>query len=221
MFSTRYTILVADRRTGVVRRFTVGLWPGAIALAVVVSLPILVGMGAAWKAKADVADLFASQATLELELSNYRGATEALTGQIQGLQTALDDLGGRAALDPALQSAMDKLPAIVKARAMGGGGGEAAAAAMLPGLNSPEDTFGLLRDMLQGLEIAAALGAVRRRQAQRARRRDAVDLAGHGLAHLVDGLAPRPVHRRPRLPPRSRHLGRSRRAGATPPPTAR
>ena len=48
---------------------------------------------------------------------------------------------------------MDKLPAIVKARAMGGGGeGAAAAVAMLPGLNSPEDTFGLLRDMLQGLE---------------------------------------------------------------------
>jgi murein DD-endopeptidase MepM/ murein hydrolase activator NlpD len=110
-------------------------------------------MGAAWKAKADVADLFASHTTLELELSNYRVATEALTGQIQGLQTALDDLGGRAALDPALKSAMDKLPAIVKARAMGGGGdGAAAAAAMLPGLNSPEDTFGLLRDMLQGLE---------------------------------------------------------------------
>ena len=60
-------------------------------------------MGAAWKAKADVADLFASHATLELELASYRGATEALTGQIQGLQTALDDLGGQAALDPALQ----------------------------------------------------------------------------------------------------------------------
>ncbi len=152
MHQTRYTILVADRRSGVVRRFTVGLWPGAVALVVLIGLPILIGMGAAWKAKADVADLFASHATLELELSNYRGATEALTGQIQGLQTALDDLGGRAALDPALKSAMDKLPAIVKARAMGGGGGGAAAAAMLPGLNSPEDTFGLLRDMLQGLE---------------------------------------------------------------------
>ena len=148
--ASRYTILVADRRTGVVRRFSIGVWPGATALVLIIGLPVLVGMGAAWKAKADVADLFASHATLELELSNYRGATEALTGQIQGLQTALDDLGARAALDPALKSAMDKLPAIVKARAMGGGG--AAAAAMLPGLNSPEDTFGLLRDMLQGLE---------------------------------------------------------------------
>jgi murein DD-endopeptidase MepM/ murein hydrolase activator NlpD len=152
MPSPRYTILLADRQTGVVRRFTVGLRPALIVLSTVVTLPVLVGMGAAWKAKADVADLFASHATLELELANYRGATEALTGQLQGLQTALDDLGGRAALDPALRSAMDKLPAIVKSRAMGGGGAGAAGLALLPGLNSPEDTFGLLRDLLQGLE---------------------------------------------------------------------
>ena len=30
------------------------------------TLPILIGMGAAWKSKADVADLYASHATLEL-----------------------------------------------------------------------------------------------------------------------------------------------------------
>lgn len=152
MPSTRYTILLADRQTGVVRRFTVGLRPALTVLATIVTLPILIGMGAAWKAKADVADLYASHATLELEVTSYRDTTEALTGQIQGLQTALDDLGGRAALDPALKSAMDKLPAIVKSRAMGGGGSESAGLALLPSLNSPEDTFGLLRDLLQGLE---------------------------------------------------------------------
>ncbi|MGE0812010.1 MAG: M23 family metallopeptidase [Vicinamibacterales bacterium] len=153
MPSTRYTILLADRRTGVVRRFTVGLRPALTVITAIVTLPILIGMGAAWKAKADVADLYASHATLELELANYHDTTEALTGQIQSLQTALDDLGGRAALDPALRSAMDRLPGIVKARAMGGGGeADSAALALLPSLNSPEDTFGLLRDLLQGLE---------------------------------------------------------------------
>lgn len=152
MPTTRYTILLADRQTGVVRRFTIGLRPALTVLATIVTLPILIGMGAAWKAKSDVADLYASHATLELEVASYREATDALTGQIQGLQTALDDLGGRAALDPALKSAMDKLPAIVKSRAMGGGGSESAGLALLPSLNSPEDTFGLLRDLLQGLE---------------------------------------------------------------------
>ena len=153
MPSSRYTILLADRQTGVMRRFTVGLRPALAVIGTIVTLPILIGMGAAWKAKSDVADLYASHTTLELELSSYRETTEALTGQIQGLQTALDDLGGRSALDPALRSAMDKLPAIVKSRAMGGGTEAGSAGlALLPSLSSPEDTFGLLRDLLQGLE---------------------------------------------------------------------
>jgi hypothetical protein len=185
MPSTRYTILLADRQTGVVRRFTVGLRPAMIVLGTVVTLPVLIGMGAAWKAKADVADLYASQATLELELSSYRDTTAALTGQIQGLQTALDDLGGRAALDPALRSAMDKLPAIVKSRAMGGGGTTTAAGlAMLPSLNSPEDTFGLLRDLLQGLEsrLQSVQSGVDNRN--KLAPPPPVDLAGRRLAHL-------------------------------------
>ena len=36
------------------------------------------------------------------------------------LQTAMSDLGAKAALDPSLQNSMDKLPAVVKNRAMGG-----------------------------------------------------------------------------------------------------
>ena len=138
MPSSRYTILLADRQTGVMRRFTVGLRPALAVIGTIVTLPILIGMGAAWKAKSDVADLYASHTTLELELSSYRETTEALTGQIQGLQTALDDLGGRSALDPALRSAMDKLPAIVKSRAMGGGTEAGSAGlALLPSITSP------------------------------------------------------------------------------------
>jgi murein DD-endopeptidase MepM/ murein hydrolase activator NlpD len=152
MRSSRYTIVVADRRSGVVRRFRIGLWPAVAAAVFILGLPVLIGMGAAWKAKADVADLYASRAALELENANYRAATEALAGQITQLQTAITDLGARAALDPALQSAMDKLPAIVKNRAMGGATTGEILAAIAPGLNSPEDTFGLLRDLLQGLE---------------------------------------------------------------------
>ncbi len=152
MLSNRYTVVVADRRTGVVRRFTIGLRPLLSVVGTVLTLPILIGLGAAWKAKAEVADLYATHVALELENSSFRGATEALTGQITALQAAVSDLGGRAALDPALQSAMDKLPAIVKNRAMGGGSSETSLAALTPALSSPEDTFGLLRDLLQGIE---------------------------------------------------------------------
>lgn len=150
MLSNRYTIVIADRRTGLVRRFTVGLRPFLAVVGTIVTLPILIGLGAAWKAKAEVASIYATNAALELENSSFRGATDALTGQITALQTAVSDLGGKAALDPSLQEAMDKLPAIVKNRAMGGGA--VADLSSLPGISSPENTFGMLRDLLQGIE---------------------------------------------------------------------
>jgi murein DD-endopeptidase MepM/ murein hydrolase activator NlpD len=150
MLSNRYTIVVADRRTGVVRRFTISLRAVVGMVVMAITLPVLVGLGAAWKAKAEVEDLYASNATLEIENSSFRGATEALTGQIAALQTAVSDLGGKAALDPTLQSAMDKLPAIVKNRAMGGG--SAAVQSAATALASPENTFGVLQELLQGIE---------------------------------------------------------------------
>ncbi len=153
MRATKYTIVVADRTTGVIRRLTVGLRPAVFVIASLLALPVLIGMGAAWKAKADVAELQANAAALELENASYRDATAALAGQIQGLQAAIGDLGARSALDPSLASAMDKLPAIVKARAMGGTDPTTATSKVFtPGINSPEDTFGLLRDLLAGLE---------------------------------------------------------------------
>lgn len=152
MRSPRYTIVVANRQTGVVRRFTIPLVPTLAGVVLTLALPILIGMGAALKAQNDVADLYASTAVLQVENANFRGATEALAGQIQALQSAITELGAKAALDPSLQAAMDKLPAVVKSRAMGGGSSEGAVAPITPGLRSPEDTFGLLRELLEGIE---------------------------------------------------------------------
>jgi murein DD-endopeptidase MepM/ murein hydrolase activator NlpD len=152
MLSKRYTIVLADRTTGVVRRFTIAVKPVLVAVVTIVTLPILIGTGAALKAKYDVKNLYASNATLELENANYRAATEQLAGQIMALQTAMSDLGAKAALDPSLQNSMDKLPAVVKSRAMGGPTASTALALITPGLNSPENTFGLLKDLLSGLE---------------------------------------------------------------------
>lgn len=162
--SRRYTIVLADRRTGVVRRFTVGLWPSVAAGTFMLALPVLIGTGAALKAKSDVAALYASAAALEVENESYRVATEALSGQIQGLQSAITELGAHAALDPTLASAMDRLPAVVKNRAMGGAGDSFSAGSSLPALQSPESTFGLLREILEGIEnrLTAARGDVDR-----------------------------------------------------------
>lgn len=157
MASRRYTILIADRSSGVVRRVTVSARPAVAVACAIVTLPVLIGIGAGWKAKSDVASLYASNRTLEAENSNYRGATEALSEQIQSLQTVVADLGMRSALDPALARAVEKLPTFVKNRAMGGAAAvplaqQSAYAKTLTALATPEDTFGLLRNVLEGLQ---------------------------------------------------------------------
>ena len=159
MPSRRYTILVADRTSGVVRRGTISLRPAVVLAWLVLTTPILIGLGAAWKSRLDVADLYASHQALVLENSNYRSATEALAGQIESLQGAIADLGVRSALDPSLARAMNRLPALVKARAMGGGTSstdprdqELSAAKTFSSPTAPEDTFGLLGWVLEGLE---------------------------------------------------------------------
>jgi len=152
MLSNRYTIVLADRTTGVVRRFTISVKAAIAVVAIATCLPALVGIGAAFKAQYDVVDLYASHATLEIENANYRAATETLAGQIVALQTTMSDLGAKAALDPALQNSMDKLPTVVKNRAMGGPSAGAALTSVTPGLASPENTFSVLKDLLQGLD---------------------------------------------------------------------
>ncbi|MBI4263692.1 MAG: M23 family metallopeptidase [Acidobacteria bacterium] len=138
------------------RRVTIPLGPTAVTACLVLVTPILIGFGAAWKGRHDVADLRASHQALQLENANYRAATDALAVQIETLQTAIADLGARSELDPNLARAMNRLPALVKARAMGGttaaGAPEASLGKTLSSLTVPEDTFGLLRTVLEGLQ---------------------------------------------------------------------
>jgi murein DD-endopeptidase MepM/ murein hydrolase activator NlpD len=137
------------------------------------TLPVLVGIGAAWKGRNDVAAVFAGYKALEAENSSYRQATDSLAGQISSLQAAVLDLGAQSALDPMLAQAMDRLPALVKARAMGGGSTDAtpksqeAYVQALTALTGPDDTFGLLRTLLEGLEsrLVTVKGFVEKRNA--------------------------------------------------------
>lgn len=158
MPSRRYTILLADRSSGAVRRATLSLRPAAIAISILLATPILIGFGAAWKGWSDVAELRADHRALQIENANYREATDALAGQIESLQLAISDLSARSALDPSLAQAMNRLPALVKSRAMGGTSAGArkdqdlAYATTLTALTAPDDTFGALRTLLESLQ---------------------------------------------------------------------
>jgi murein DD-endopeptidase MepM/ murein hydrolase activator NlpD len=157
----RYTIVVAES-DGLERKVRVSLGPVLMVVGAVVTLPVLIGLGASWKAKSDVASLYENQRALELENANFRQATAALSGQIESLQSAITDLGVRSAIEPNLAKAMANLPALVKAKAMGGGTSRApkanaSYAATLAALTNPDDTFGPLRTLLEGLESRLSL----------------------------------------------------------------
>jgi len=154
MFKKRYTVLIADRSTGVVRRLTVSLRAAVSVALTVFMIPVLIGLGAKMSAEMEIDGLRASTIALEVENGNFRATTGELTTQIQSLEAVINDLGARSALDPEQAKAMQKLPAVVKARAAGGNTRSNApiSSVLSTSLISPEDTFGALRSLLQGLE---------------------------------------------------------------------
>ena len=164
MRARRYTFVIADRQTGAVRRLTISLWPTLAAVAALFALPVLVGLGARWSASATIADLHNTNMTLQVENASYRQATGQLVGQISELQAAVDQLGERATVDPNASRAMDKLPAIVKSRAMGGAG-RAALSPLLAG--STDTALGVLSDLLGaiGSRLDSVRDSVERRHA--------------------------------------------------------
>jgi murein DD-endopeptidase MepM/ murein hydrolase activator NlpD len=167
MRARRYTFLIADRQTGAVRRLTVSLWPALAAVVGLFSLPVLMGLGARWSASATISDLESSNAALHVENASYREATGQLAGQISALQTAVDQLGERAVVDPNARRAMDKLPAIVKSRAMGGSSAAVLGPVLAGGTGATETALGVLSDLLGviGSRLDSVRDSVERRHA--------------------------------------------------------
>ena len=170
MRSPRYTILIANRNSGAVRRLAVSRRVLLIGAGFLVSLPVLaalalVGFGVARQAEHDL--LLAENETLQLENESYRAATGELASQISSLQTALSDLGAQAELDPATKNALDRLPPVVKSPAAGGDIRVAPISRPVRTTGSPENTFGSLRALLGSLEnsLASVRSSIEHQQA--------------------------------------------------------
>jgi len=146
MAAKRYTILVADRRTGVVRRFTLSLRPAIVLATILGVLPTLVALGALTKSRWEVQAWQVQVAALAQENDSMRAAAGALTEQVATLQTSLDDLEAFR-LSETEQAAVSRLPRSVRREALGG----SANATLVAGLNGPSagpDGMGVLRQML-------------------------------------------------------------------------
>jgi murein DD-endopeptidase MepM/ murein hydrolase activator NlpD len=146
----RYTVVLADRTTGVVRRFTLSARPALAVVAVVLGFPILVALGIRWSALAEVSAIRTNATALQQQNESFRAMTAELTTQVESVQAAVADLSAQAKLDPESARALAKLPAAVRSRAMGGGSTTTpiASSVLAPTLASPEDMFGTLRDVL-------------------------------------------------------------------------
>lgn len=150
--SRRYTVLLADRETGAMRRFTFAVRPLVITATIAFALPVLTGFALRLGATVDVGRLRASNLSLEQENVSYREATGALTTQIESLQASINDLGIRGLVDPVSARAVEKLPARVMNQ--GGTSIEGASALLTPDVarSSPERAFGVLQNVLTSLE---------------------------------------------------------------------
>jgi murein DD-endopeptidase MepM/ murein hydrolase activator NlpD len=153
MPARRYAIELTDgltqrRRMAISLRFTL------VSALLMVVVPVLIGLGAKWSARAEIEQLRAANAELQVENSSFRVVTGELTTQIQSLEDVINDLGVRAAVPPEQLRAMQRLPAVVRSRAAGGTTRPDSALSVLATapVSSPEDTFGVLRDLLRGLE---------------------------------------------------------------------
>lgn len=148
MPSKRYTIIVADRESGEVRRGTVAARPVVAVLALFLLLPTGWANLSRWATQAEINSLRSQNARLQVESASYRTAATDLTAQLAVLQSAIDNLEERTDAGAPARVAVDRLPAAVTL--------SDPVDAPLP---APGPTFERLRNLLTSLE--GKLAAVR------------------------------------------------------------
>ena len=149
MASPRYTVLIANRNTGAVRRLTLSRRTAMMAATCLASVPLFLGLGAGGASPVELEAVKLANDSLKIENESYRVATGELAEQISTLQTALSQLSEQAELDPAARQALAKSAVVLKSRAAGG------AAIPMPVMTataSAEGTFGILKNLLGALE---------------------------------------------------------------------
>ena len=154
MRSPRYTILIANRNTGVVRRLAVSRRPLLLVAAVVLAVPTLIGLagiGLGQASQAEYDALKMANENLRIENDSYREATGQLAEQVATLQSALTQLS-ETPVDSATLDSIKKLPPVVLSRAMGGTNLHAEIAKQAAVTGTPGSTFSVLKDLLGSLE---------------------------------------------------------------------
>jgi murein DD-endopeptidase MepM/ murein hydrolase activator NlpD len=159
MLTKRYALIVADRSTGVIRRFTLAVRPTVALMLAVLALPVGWTVQSRRAATARIDQLQLQNATLEVENAGYRTASADLTAGISGLQLAMMELRDHSIVDPRVSRAMRRLPDNAR--------DDNARTLRSVALSSPTATFNLLGDLLNMLDgqLTMASAGVNHRQA--------------------------------------------------------
>jgi len=89
MFARRYTVLVADRSSGVVRRLTIRLGVVVASVTSVLMLPVLIGLGAKWSAQTQIDH---QNQRIDDEQSRIDALTKDLTGRMAAADALIASL---------------------------------------------------------------------------------------------------------------------------------
>tara|TARA_B100000029_G_scaffold467348_1_gene503526 strand:- start:282 stop:1304 length:1023 start_codon:yes stop_codon:yes gene_type:complete len=142
MIPKRYTCIIADRASGVVRRFTVSLRPVVAICLVLLAIPIAYTVHSRWAAHSEIEQLRLQNAKLELENSGYRVTASELIKSISDLQGGLTDLSSRLEITALETPSFEQLPESVRATSNG---------YSVPAV-APTDTFDMLAGVLGSVD---------------------------------------------------------------------
>lgn len=159
MLPKRYSFIIANRSSGEVHRFSLAVRPTLVLVATMLALPIGATVHSHWMATAQIEHLQLHNTILEVENIRYHSATADLSGRIAALQLAIGELRDRSIVDPRIRLAMGRLPGTSTPN------GDASFRSVA--LSSPTETFNLLHDLLNVLEVQLAFSryGVERQQA--------------------------------------------------------
>ena len=144
MLAKRYSFIVADRSSGVVHRCTLAVRPSVALFAALLVLQIGWAVQSRRGTTAQIEQLQLRNATLSVENARYRSATTGLSGRITALQLAIGKLRDSSIVDPRIRRAMHRLP---NADTLYD------AALRSVALSAPTETFNLLDDLLNMLDV--------------------------------------------------------------------
>ena len=145
MLNNRYSFVIANRSSGVVRRFTIAVRPALTFVVAILAFPVGLMVQSYQSSSAQNEQLRVRNNALELENNNYSTATANLSGEITALQLATQELHDRSIVEPQLRRSMERLADV--------DGATGASSLRSIALNPSTETLGLLHDLLTVLDL--------------------------------------------------------------------